>query len=172
MKKRSATISIAVLLLFVLTSLAFAAPALARAQRIALTGTETRYFGAPERVWAADGLTQIRGLKLTGTFAYSGAGITLAGPLTVLSNATLDATGIGGNTWSMATYTDTATGVTCTGPVVGKIINALGTLTVVAPCSDGALLMGTLQDVETYPQDVAPPIWVRSNFNGVLLSPR
>jgi hypothetical protein len=147
-----------------------AVPALAQAQRTALVGTEQRFFGVPARVWVADGLTQIRGLPLTGTFAYSGAGVTLAGPETQLANGILDAHG-NGITWGVGTYTDAATGVTCTGPVRGKITNFLATLNVVAPCSDGALLKGTLQDIETFPPGQAPPIWVRSDFNGVLLRP-
>jgi hypothetical protein len=170
MKKTFVSAVTALLFVVVLTGTAFAAPALARAQRIALTGTEQRYFGAPQHVWAADGLTQIRGLSQTGAFAFSGAGITLVGPETALINAMLDANG-NGQTWGVVTHTDAATGVTCTGPVVGKVTSGLGTLTVVAPCSDGALLMGTLHDTETFPPGQTPPTWVRSNFDGVLLSP-
>jgi hypothetical protein len=143
----------------------------ARAERTALTGTEQRFFGVPDRVWAADGLTQIRGLQLSGHFAFSGAGITLAGEETQVSNATLDAAAGHGHTWGVVTYTDAATGVTCTGPVVGEIKNFLATLTVVAPCSDGTLLKGTVQDKSTDPPGQAPPVSVMSDFNGVLLSP-
>jgi hypothetical protein len=148
-----------------------AVPTLAQAQRTALTGSEQRYFGVPARAWVAGGVTQIRDLPLTGTFAFSGAGVTLAGSETVLANAVLDGNG-NGITWAVNTYTDAASGVTCTGPVGGKITNFLATLSVVAPCSDGALLKGTLQDVETFPAGQAPPVWVRSHFDGVLLSPR
>jgi len=56
-----------------------AAPALARAQQVVVAGTDDRFFGVPASVIVADGWTQIRGLPLTGTFAFSGAGVTLAG---------------------------------------------------------------------------------------------
>ncbi|MFN8475833.1 MAG: hypothetical protein U0822_26880 [Anaerolineae bacterium] len=146
-------------------------PANEKVGQIALTGSEKRYFGVPARVWAADGLTQIRDLPLTGTFTFSGPGITLAGAESAMTSATL---GDGGNgiTWGTATYTDTASGLTCSGPTFGKIINALGHLTLVAKCSDGSLLKGSLTDVETYPVGAAPPTWVRSEFNGVLSRPR
>jgi hypothetical protein len=170
MKKLLLYITIALLPLIVLAGIGYAAPALARAQRTDLTGTEQRFFGVPDRVWAADGLTQIRGLSLTGHFAFNGAGITLAGTETQVSNATLGANG-NGHTWGVVTYTDAATGVTCTGPVVGEITNFLATLTVVAPCSDGTLLKGTVQDKSTDPPGQAPPVSVISDFNGVLISP-
>jgi hypothetical protein len=170
MKKILRSITIALLPLIVLAGIGYAAPALARAERTALTGTEQRFFGVPDRVWAADGLTQIRGLALTGTFAFSGEGITLAGSQTQVSNATLDANA-NGHTWGEVTYTDAATGVTCTGPVLGKITQGLATLKVVAPCSDGTLLKGTVQDTSTDPPGQAPPASVMSDFNGVLLSP-
>jgi len=147
-----------------------AAPALARAQRTDLTGTDQRFFGAPARVWVADGLTQIRDLPQTGTFAFSGAGVTLAGAENDLVNGTLDASG-NGHAWGTVSFTDAATGLTCSGISQGKITNALGTINVVAHCSNGAQLKGTLQDTETYPPGQAPPVWVKSDFTGVLLSP-
>ncbi|MFN8499024.1 MAG: hypothetical protein U0641_14335 [Anaerolineae bacterium] len=142
-------------------------PASEKLGQIALTGADKRYFGVPARVWVADGLTQIRDLGQTGTFAFSGPGITLAGPETTMTNATLGDDG-NGFTWGTATYTDEASGLTCSGPFFGKITNALAHLTVVAKCSDGALLKGSVQDVESYPAGVAPPTWVRSEFKGVL----
>lgn len=170
MKKMFGSSLIALLPLMLLASQAFAAPGFAPAQRTPLTGSEQRYFGVPARVWVAGGLTQIRGLALTGTFAFSGESVTLAGSLAVLTNAVLDAYG-NGITWGEVTYTDAASGVTCTGPVRGKITNGLAILSVVAPCSDGALLKGTLQDVETFPPGQVPPASVRSDFDGELLSP-
>jgi hypothetical protein len=162
----AALVAVAVMLM---AGTAFAAPALARAQHIALTGEEIRYFGPAEGVRFADGWTQIRGQQLTGTFSFSGEGFTLEGTHAVLCNARLD--GTNGFAWCEVTYTDTATGMTCTGHVNGEITDALGHHALVAPCSDGSLLKGTLQDVEIYPPNVAPPEWVRSEFQGVLLSP-
>jgi hypothetical protein len=142
----------------------------ARAQQTALQGTETRFFGAPDRVLVADGLTQIRGLKLTGSFTFSGAGITLSGSETASVNAVIDANG-NGQTWGVVTYTDAATGVTCTGTVVGKITGGLGSLTLNALCSDRTHLKGTVQDTSTAPPGQVPPSSVMSTFNGELLSP-
>ena len=147
-----------------------AAPALAQAQRTVLTGTDQRFFGAPARVWVADGLTQVRGIPQTGTFAFSGAGVTLAGTENDLVNGTLDANG-NGHAWGMLSFTDAVSGVTCSGISEGEITHALAVNSVVAHCSDGTLLKGTLQDTETYPAGQAPPTWVKSDFTGVLLSP-
>jgi len=61
--------------------------------------------------------------------------------------------------------------VTCRGTAVGELRNALATNSVVARCSNGALLTGTLRDTETFPANVAPPIWVKSEFTGELLIP-
>jgi|GEM_PF-2446245 len=167
---RSRLLSATLLAVVVMTtSAAFAGPALGGGQRIAIAGEEVRYFGPPDRVWFADGWTQIRSQQLTGTFSFSGDGITLEGTHTVLCDAKLD--GPNGLAWCDVTYTDAASGVTCTGHVNVKITDALGNQTLVAPCSDGTLLKGTLQDVETYPPNVAPPIWVRSEFQGELLRP-
>src|SRR5215218_7876393 len=120
MRKKSTAIAISLLLLSVLMTAAFAAPMAAGAKQTAITGTETRFFGAPERAWNINGLTQVRGLALTGTFVFSGEGITLAGSENAVVNATLFVDG-GGITWGKVTYTDAATGVTCTGTVIGKI---------------------------------------------------
>src|SRR5207247_5983025 len=111
-----------------------------------------------------------RDLPLTGTFAFSGAGVTLAGPETQLVNARVDANG-NGQSWGKVTYTDAATGATCRGIVQGPLTNGLITATVVAPCSDGSLLKGTLQDTLTLPHGQVPPSEVRSTFTGVLLIP-
>jgi hypothetical protein len=146
-----------------------AAPELKQAKVIALTGSEQRFFGPPTSVSVSNGLTQVRGVKLTGTFAFSGSGVNLAGTETVSTNASLDATN-NGYTWGTMTYMDTATGLKCTGSVNGQIINALGTLIIVAPCSNGALLVGTVQDVSTDPPNVAPPTSVKSTFKGVYIS--
>jgi hypothetical protein len=118
----------------------------------------------------SNGLMQVRGIRLTGTFAFSGSGVNLAGTETVVTNGSLGA-GNNGLTWGVNTYTDTATGLQCTGPVNGQIINALGTLTVVAPCRNGAMLVGTVQDVSTEPANVAPPTSVKSTFKGILIGP-
>ena len=148
-----------------------ATPARAQAQQVGVAGTEDRFFGVPASVSVADGWTQIRGLPITGTFAFSGPGVTLAGPETVLVDGKVDANG-NGRSWGKVTYTDAATGVMCSGIVQGAITQGLITATVVAPCSDGALLTGTVQDTLTLPPGQVPPSEVRSTFTGVLLIPR
>ena len=170
MKSRLLFTSLLVVAAMMMASAAFAAPSLAGAQHIALTGEEIRYFGPAGDVFFANGWVQVRDQQINGNFSLNGDGITLMGTDAQLSNAKIDATN-NGYASGKATYTMSATGVTCTGPIHGKIIDALGTLAVVAPCSDGSLLMGTWQDVEVYPPNTAPPQWVRSEFNGVLLAP-
>jgi len=169
-RRRAVPRAAVLILALALAILPSAAPALAQAQRTALTGTDQRFFGAPARVWAADGLTQVRGIPQTGTFAFSGAGVTLAGSETDTANGTLDADG-NGHVWATVTFTDAATGVTCTGIAQGELTNALATNAVVARCSNGALLKGTLRDTETFPPGQAPPVWVKSDFTGELLNP-
>ena len=46
----------------------------------------------------------------------------------------------------VVTYTDSAIGITCSGVREGKLTNYLITAKIVARCSDGSLLQGTLQD--------------------------
>ncbi|MBV9357132.1 MAG: hypothetical protein JO023_16595, partial [Chloroflexi bacterium] len=145
-------------------------PALAQAQKTVLTGSDQRFFGTPARVWVADGLTQVRDLPQTGTFSFSGPGVSLAGAENDLVNSALDAGG-NGHTWGRVTYTDPTSGVTCSGIIQGKITSGLGLIKVVAHCSNGSLLEGSLQDTQIYPPGQIPPTWVKSNFTGVLLSP-
>jgi hypothetical protein len=169
MRKIGALIGAALVLLSVLATAGFAAPSRSGAKETPLTGTETRHFGVPGRAWVAGSVTQVRDVPLTGTFAFSGEGVTLAGTETALVNAALfDG---GGITWGVATYTDAATGVTCTGTVIGRITGVLANLKLNAPCSDGKLLKGTLQDISSEPPGQAPPSSITSQFTGVLLSP-
>jgi hypothetical protein len=144
-------------------------PALAQAQGTVLAGTDQRFFGTPTRVWVADGLTQVRDLPQTGTFTFSGAGVSLTGAENDLVNSTLDASG-NGHTWGRVTYADPTSGVTCSGTIQGEITSGLGLLSVVAHCSNGSLLEGTLHDTQIYPPGQVPPTWVKSTFTGVLLS--
>jgi hypothetical protein len=164
MKKISVTIFIALTLALLLN----ATIVLAKAERTALTGTEHMYFGMPGRVWLVDGLVQQRDVPLTGTFDF---GI-LQGTETQLANATLDPITGNGHVWGTVTYIDDATGVICSGTRQGKIINFLISAEVVARCSDGSLLKGTLQDVSIVVPPGSPvPTEVYSDSNGELLSP-
>ena len=127
-------------------------PALAKDDRTVLTGTDHRFFdGPPARVWSAGPLTQIRGQKFTGTFTWSGNGITLAGSETQLIDATLDFATGNGRMWGVTSYTDTATGVTCSGRISGKITSFLATGTIDKRCSNGARVQGSVQDTSANP---------------------
>ena len=140
---------------------------LAKAERTILAGAEHMYFGMAGRVWIADGLVQQRDVPLTGTFDFG----TLKGTETQLGNATLDPATGNGHVWGTVTYTDSATGITCSGTRQGKIINFLVSAKIVARCSDGSLLRGTLQDVGIVVPPGSPvPTEVYSDFNGELLS--
>ena len=127
-------------------------PALAKDDRTVLTGTDHRFFdGPPARVWTAGPLTQIRGQKFTGTFTWSGKGIILAGSETQLIDATLDFATGNGRMWGVTSYTDTATGVTCSGRISGKITSFLATGTIDTRCSNGARVRGSVQDTAANP---------------------
>lgn len=139
-------------------------------RRIAITGTDQRFFGVPAHVQVAGGLTIVRGVPQPGTFTFSGAGVTLSGAENDVGNGILDANN-NGHVWARLTYTDAATGVTCKGIAQGQLTNALATQSVVARCSNGALLTGTLRDTEVFPPNVAPPTWVKSVFTGELFTP-
>ena len=141
---------------------------LAKTERTVLVGTEQMYFGMPGRVWLADGLVQQRDVPLTGTFDFG----VLKGTETQLANATLNPVTGNGHVWGTVTYTDSAAGITCSGTRQGKIINFLISAEIVARCSDGSLLQGTLQDVSIIVPPGSPvPTEVYSDFNGELLNP-
>ena len=94
----------------------------------------------------------------------------MSGPESDLVNGTLDSTG-SGHAWGAFSFTDAASGVTCAGISTGQITHALAVNLIVAHCSNGALLRGTLTDIESYPPGQAPPTWIKSDFSGVLVTP-
>jgi hypothetical protein len=153
-----------------LALLPLAGSAVARAERVAVSGESRLVFGTPARVWVADGWTHFRGFPLTGSFAYRGDGVTLAGTFERLDNATFNAAGQG-RVWGVATFRDAATGVTCTGPSPGSLTQMLFAGTVVARCSDGALLTGTIRDTGPLTDGAGQVIGVVEVFRGVLLTP-
>jgi hypothetical protein len=162
MKKTIVSISILLALLLTTTTV------LARAQRTAISGTEHMFFGAPGSVTASDGWVQLRDVPLTGTFDFGA----LQGTETQLVNAKLDPVTGNGIVWGTVTYTDNATGITCSGVREGKLVNYLITAKIVVHCSDGSILKGTLQDTSViFPPGSPVPGEVYSEFNGELLSP-
>jgi hypothetical protein len=164
MKKTYVSIFV-VLLLAMLT----ATTASAQAERTALSGTEHNFIaGAPAQVWEADGWVQQRDVPLTGTFDFGA----MKGTETQLDNAKLNPATGEGHIWGTVTYTDSATGITCSGIREGQLTNFLLTAKIVARCSDGSLLRGTLQDVQLiFPPGSPAPSEVISHFDGDLLSP-
>lgn len=162
MKKTIVSIFIVLALLLTVT------PAHAKAQRTALAGTEHMFFGVPGSVSTSDGWIQLRNVPLTGTFDFS----TLQGTETQLVNAKLDPITGNGIVWGTVSYTDSATGITCSGVRVGKLTAFLIAATINAKCSDGSLLKGTLHDTSAiFPPGSPVPGEVYSEFNGELLSP-
>ena len=144
-----------------------ATPAFAKAQQITLSGTEHMFFGQPGRVSSSDGWVQLRDIPLTGTFDFGA----LKGTETQLVNARLDPVTGNGIVWGRVTYTDNATGITCSGVRAGKLTNYLIKAKIVARCSDGSLLKGTLQDTSVvFPPGSPVPSEVYSDFNGQLIS--
>lgn len=165
MKKRVLSILIVVLLALPLA----VTTAFARAERISLEGTEDVFIaGAPGRAWEANRWVQLRDVPFAGTFNFG----TMSGTGTQLVNARLNPATGEGRVWGTVTYTDSSTGVTCTGILEARLTNLLRTAEVVAPCSDGSLLKGTIQDTELiFPPGSPAPSEVISEFNGELLSP-
>ena len=140
----------------------------AKAERTALSGTEHMFFGPPGSVSVAGSWVQLRDVPLTGTFNFGA----LQGTETQLVNAKLDPATGNGIVWGTVTYTDSVTGITCSGVREGKLTNYLITAKIVAHCSDGSLLRGTLQDTSViFPPGSPIPGEVYSDFNGELLSP-
>lgn len=159
---------VSICIVLALTSLMIVSPAHAKAGRTVLTGTEHMFFGAPGSVSVSGSWVQLRDVPLTGTFDFGA----LQGTETQLVNAKLDPVTGNGTVWGVVTYTDSATGITCSGVRVGKLAAFLIAATINAKCSDGSLLKGTLQDTSlVFPPGPPVPGEVYSEFNGELLSP-
>lgn len=165
MKKRFVSTLIVLMLVLLLT----VTTVLAKAERTVLDGEEDIFgAGAPGRMWEADGWLQQRDVPFTGTFDFG----SMKGTESQLVNARLNPVTGEGRVWGTVTYTDSATGITCSGIREGTLTNFLLTAKIVARCSDGSLLRGTLQDVELiFPPGSPAPSEVISHFSGELLSP-
>jgi len=165
MKKKFVSICIVLALALLLT----ATTVFAQAERTPIEGTEDIFIaGPPDNVWEADGWVQQRDIPFTGTFDFGA----MKGTETQLVNAKLNPATGEGHVWGTVTYTDSATGVTCSGIREGKLTNFLITAKILARCSDGSLLRGTLQDVQLiFPPGAPAPSEVISHFEGELLSP-
>ena len=162
MKKTLISISIILALLLTTTTV------FAESERTALFGTEHMFFGPPGRVTTSGGWVQLRDVPLTGTFDFGA----LQGTEIQLVNAKLDPATGNGIVWGTVTYTDSATGITCSGVREGKLTGYLITAKINAKCSDGSLLQGTLQDTSViFPPGSPVPGEVYSEFNGELLRP-
>jgi hypothetical protein len=95
----------------------------------------------------------------------------ISGTQTQLVNARLNPVTGEGRVWGVVEYTVSATGITCSGIIEARLTNLLRTAKVVAPCSDGSLLRGTIQDVELiFPPGSPAPSEVISEFHGELLN--
>ncbi len=159
--------------LIIIGSLLSAAPnaAYARARETPLSGDmQSVVSGPPAGVQQVGKWRMFTGAPLSGTFAFSGNGVSLAGTLTRLVNVRIDAE-LNGTLMGTISYVDTQTGVTCTGFHHGKLINNFLTGTVVASCSDGTLLRGTLQDTEITYDNQGILSSVTTHFTGTLLNP-
>lgn len=121
---------VSIFIVLVLTLLLVVTPAIAQAERIILEGTEDIFIaGAPSRVWEADGWSQHRDVPFTGTFDFG----VMQGMETQLVNAKLNPVTGEGRVWGVVTYTDSSTGITCSGTLEAKLTNFLRTAKVVAP---------------------------------------
>jgi hypothetical protein len=156
-------------IVIVLALLLSVSTVLAKAERTALEGEEhVAMAGAPGSVQETDGWIQLRDIPFAGTFDFG----TMSGTETQLLNAKVNPATGDGHVWGMVTYTDSAAGVTCSGLREGNLTNFYITAKIVAPCSDGSILKGTLQDIElVFPPGSPAPSEVMSHFEGELLNP-
>ena len=138
-----------------------ATPAFARAQRTALDGTEQKFFGTPERTIYAGPWEIHRNSTLYGTFDFGA----LKGTLVWVATDQFDFSVGDGRVRGKVAYTDTASGVVCSGTAEGKVTGFFLTAHIVAKCSDGSTMQGTLQDSLNDLNQLV------STFHGELLSP-
>jgi hypothetical protein len=139
-----------------------AGSALAAATRTPLNGVEQKAFTTipVSRSWDAGPWHLDHDITVIGTFDFGA----LAGTVVWVANDRLDFTSGDGRIWGKATYTANS-GIVCEGTAQGKLTGFLVTAKIVAPCSDGSLLKGTLQDVSNNGAILT------STFTGELLSP-
>lgn len=143
--------------------------ALARAQQTAVSGDQQAMVsGPPASVQRAGKWTIVTNAPLTGTFAFSGDGVSLAGTLTRVVSVKIDS-GNNGILWGTVNYVDSRTGVTCAGFNHGRLINNFLTGNVVASCTDGSLLRGTLQDTDITYDAHGTLSAVTTHFTGTIL---
>src|SRR5436190_1819955 len=105
-------------------------------------------------------------LRPTGTVLLAGSGVTDAAAMNRITYLLWGRASLAGRSARMLRR---AAVVPCPGIVQGPLTHGLITATVVALCSNGGVLKGTLHDTLTLPPHQAPPSEVRSNFNGTLL---
>ena len=162
-----------VALFLIVGSVLSAAPsaALARAQETALSGDQfAAVSGPPGSIQHAGKWTIFTNAPLAGTFEFTGDGVSLAGTLTRVVNVRIDAAN-NGSLRGTVSYVDTKTGVTCTGFHHGMLINNFLTGKLVASCSDGSLIRGTLQDTHITYDAHGVLIDVTTHFSGTILRP-
>jgi hypothetical protein len=158
---------------FLIVGLLSVAPsaAYARAVRTAVSGDQSATVSVANATFQSVGRwTVITNGQLTGNFEFTGAGVTLAGPFTRVVNVKIDS-GNNGTLWGTVRYVDATTGVTCTGFNHGRLTNNFLTGELIASCSDGSLLRGTLQDTNLTYDNQHHLIAVVTHFDGTLLNP-
>jgi len=138
------------------------APAHAQAQRTPLGGTETETFDydTVSRLWNAGPWSIGQNLTLSGTFDYGA----LHGNVHDDVSTRLTFPSGDGQVWGTRTYA-ASNGVVCSAQVSGKTTGFMLTEQIVAPCSDGSLLRGTLQSLSNDFNVVT------ASFQGELLTP-
>lgn len=142
----------------------------ARAVRTAVSGDQSATVSVANATFQSAGRwTIITNGQLTGNFQFTGEGVTLAGPFTRVVNVKIDA-GNNGILWGTVRYVDTRTGVTCSGFNHGTLTNNFLTGKLVAACSDGSLLQGTLQDTNLTYDNQGHLIAVATHFDGTFLN--
>ena len=136
-----------------------------------VSGSQTVLFtGTGYRLWSSDGWTHTKYYSGAGTFAFSGDGVSLSGTVSRRDITKADADG-NGSVEGVVTYVNANDGVTCQGPSNGKLTNWALAASVLAHCSDGSTLHGSLQDTGVVFDDQGNVIGLTTDFSGTLHIP-
>ena len=138
-----------------------------------ISGEETIYFaaGTDYREWSSGRWLHEKYARGTGTFAFIGDGVSLSGTVSRRDIVKADADG-NGRVQGVITYTyvDKGTEVTCQGPSKGVLTEWEIAGSVLAHCSDGSTLHGSIQGTGVA-MDGNTVVGIVDAFSGTLASP-
>jgi len=120
--------------------------------------------------WASHDWLHEKYVRSAGTFTFVGDGVSLSGTVSRKDIVKADADG-NGRVQGVITYAIASSGVTCQGPSNGTLTNFAISASVLAHCSDGSTLHGSLQERGVVFDDKGNVIGVTTAFSGTILMP-